>query len=205
MKQTAPNAQASGAATTSRWREILLPCVTLFIICVAVALLLALTNAVTAPKIEQLRIQTEEGARKVVLPSAQAFSDEKKLTLDDAEYIYFEGLDAAGGLTGYVFTTSAKGYGGDVVIMTGVDSAGAVTGIQTLELNETAGLGMKAKEESFLRQYRGKRAPIGVEKNKPGENDIQALTGATITSKAITDSVNTALALYAAVQGGAQG
>ena len=58
---------------------------------------------------------------------------------------YAVGKDASGNEVGYVFVTVSKGYGGDVKIMTGIDKNGAVTGISPLELNETAGLGMKAR------------------------------------------------------------
>lgn len=99
-------------------------------------------------------------------------------------------------LTGYVFTTVSKGYGGDITVMTGVDSDGAVTGIEFLTISETAGLGMNAQKDSFKQQFRGHAGKIGVSKNSPSENEIQALTGATITSRAVTSAVNEALTLY---------
>lgn len=196
-RETAPKAGAR--------REILIPCLTLTVICIVIALLLAVTNSVTAPRIAELQVQTAAESRRMVLADAAGFSEEKTLSLDGVEYTYCEGLDSAGNCIGYVFTTSAKGYGGDVVVMSGVDLDGTVTGIRTTELNETAGLGMKAAEDSFLNQFRGKTAGIGVAKNDPDDNEIQALTGATITSRAVTDSVNTALELYQLVkEGGAQ-
>ena len=73
---------------------------------------------------------------------------------------------------------------------------GAVTGISPLELNETAGLGMKAQNASFLDQFKGKVKDIAVNKNSASGNEIQALTGATITSKAVTAAVNEALSYY---------
>ena len=187
---------------TSTVREILIPCVTLTVICILIGLLLAATNAVTAPRISELQLQTQAESRRMVLPEAADFSGEKTVSLSGTDYTYCEGIRSDGSCAGYVFTTSAKGYGGDVVVMSGVSADGIITGIQTLELNETAGLGMKAAEEDFLTQYNGKAGKIGVAKNDPGENDIQALTGATITSQAVTDSVNTALKLYELVKEG---
>lgn len=192
--------KASGGQGTMR--EILIPAVILTVTCIVIALLLAVTNMVTAPRIADLQVQTAAESRKLVLADAASFSEERTIALDGVDYTYCEGLDASGNCVGYVFTTSAKGYGGDVVVMSGVDTNGTVTGIQTTELNETAGLGMKAAEDSFLSQFKGKTAGIGVAKNNPGDNDIQALTGATITSRAVTDSVNTALELYQLVKGG---
>lgn len=109
---------------------------------------------------------------------------------------YAVGKDANGNEVGYVFVTVSKGYGGDVKIMTGIDKDGAVTGISPLELNETAGLGMKAQNDSFLDQFKGKVKDIAVNKNSASGNEIQALTGATITSKAVTAAVNEALSYY---------
>lgn len=80
--------------------------------------------------------------------------------------------------------------------MTGIDLEGKVAGISPLELNETAGLGMKAQNESFLSQFKGKVKDIAVNKNSASGNEIQALTGATITSNAVTGAVNAALDYY---------
>ena len=175
------------------WKAILIPTVSLFLICVVSTVLLAVTNSVTAPMIEDLA---------TVLSAARRFSDPKTVTMAKAQYTYYEGFDGDTPV-GYVFTTQSKGYGGAVEIMTGIDLNGRVTGIQTLTLNETAGLGMNAKNDAFRDQFKGKSGRISVAKNSPGEDEIQALTGATITSKAVTDAVNLALELYTQVAGGA--
>ncbi len=178
--------------------DIIKPTVVLLIICLVSSLLLALTNQVTAPKIETLAKETELKTRQEVLPAAASFEEAKQ---GDADYCI--GKDASGNIVGFVFITVTKGYGGDVKVMTGVTNEGKVAGIQILELSETAGLGMRAKEESFLQQFKDKISSIGVVKNNPRENEIQALTGATITSKAVTLAVNDALDLFNTVKGGA--
>ena len=150
------------------FKEFAIPTVALFLICLVATTLLAVTNKVTAPKIAELSAQTEVETRQKVLPAATQFDD----------------------------TQEMKGYGGDVKIMTGIDKNGAVTGISPLELNETAGLGMKAQNASFLDQFKGKVKDIAVNKNSASGNEIQALTGATITSKAVTAAVNEALSYY---------
>lgn len=178
-------------------KEIIVPTIVLFVICLAATFLLALTNNVTAPKIETLTAETEKKSRAEVLPEADTFSNAKSLSVDGAQYSYFIGYDENGDIAGYTFTTSAKGYGGDVVLMTGVDTSSAVTGVTTLVLNETAGLGMNAQKESFRNQYVGKSGIIGVSTvGNSAENGIDAMTGATITSKAVTNAVNLALELY---------
>ncbi len=87
--------------------------------------------------------------------------------------------------------------------MVGVKTDGTVAGVNILSISETAGLGMNATNESFLSQFLGKSGTIGVLKNGSSETEIQALTGATITSKAMASAVNQALALFETV-GGAQ-
>lgn len=187
-------------------KEIIIPAISLFLICLVATALLGFTNQITAPKIEQLAIETENNAKKEVLSDAADFSDKMTATLDETEYSYYEGLDGDKNVIGYVFTTSAKGYGGDIKVMVGIDKSGSVTGVSILEISETAGLGMNAKNESFLKQFLSKNGEISVIKNgTPADNEISALTGATITSKAMAKAVNTALALYEQVGGESNG
>lgn len=189
----------------SKAKEILVPAVSLFLICVVVTALLALTNSVTAPKIDALAAETQEAAKKEVLSSAASFSEEKQIEKDGVSYTYYDGLATDGSVMGYVFVTSAKGYGGDISVMVGVLGDGTVAGVNILSINETAGLGMNAKNQSFLDQFLGKSGEIGVAKNNPSDTEIQALTGATITSRAMATAVNTALSLYAEIGGGQNG
>ena len=186
----------------SKAKEIIVPAVSLFLICVVVTALLALTNAVTAPKIDALAVETQEATKKQVLSSADSFSEEKQVEKDGVSYTYYDGLASDGSVMGYVFVTSAKGYGGDISVMVGVLGDGTVAGVNILSINETAGLGMNAKNQSFLDQFLGKSGEIGVAKNNPSDTEIQALTGATITSSAMATAVNTALSLYAEIGGG---
>lgn len=189
----------------SKAKEIIVPAVSLFLICVVVTALLALTNAVTAPKIDALAVETQEASKKQVLSSAASFSEEKQVEKDGVSYTYYDGLASDGSVMGYVFVTSAKGYGGDISVMVGVLGDGTVAGVNILSINETAGLGMNAKNQSFLDQFLGKSGEIGVAKNNPSDTEIQALTGATITSRAMATAVNTALSLYAEIGGGQNG
>lgn len=189
----------------SKAKEIIVPAVSLFLICVVVTALLALTNAVTAPKIDALAVETQEASKKQVLSSADSFSEEKQVEKDGVSYTYYDGLASDGSVMGYVFVTSAKGYGGDISVMVGVLGDGTVAGVNILSINETAGLGMNAKNQSFLDQFPGKSGEIGVAKNNPSDTEIQALTGATITSSAMATAVNTALSLYAEIGGGQNG
>ncbi len=189
----------------SKAKEIIVPALSLFLICVVVTALLGLTNAVTAPQIEALAFETQEAAKAQVLPGAASFGEAKTVEVGGTAYTYYEGLDAAGAALGYVVETVAKGYGGDISLMVGVDAAGAVQGVSILSISETAGLGMNAENPEFLEQFIGKSGRIGVLKNGSSETEIQALTGATITSEAMADGVNQALAVCEQLGGGANG
>ena len=181
-------------------KDILIPTVSLFVICLVVTALLAVTNMLTAPQIQKLSKETEDKTKAEVLASADEFSDALTVSADGKDYTYYEGT-ASGDTIGYVFKTSAKGYGGDIDLMVGIDTSGKVTGVSILSISETAGLGMNAKNESFINQYMGKSGTIGVSKNGASDTEIQALTGATITSKAVTSAVKTVLSLYSQIGG----
>ncbi len=171
-------------------KEYLVPTVTLFVICFVATLLLGLTNNVTAPIIENLAIETEKKSRQVVFADAASFG-EAKISEDGTSVV--AALDEAGNTIGYVVVNTAKGYGGDISVMTGVDTDGKVTGVNILSHAETAGLGANATSEKFRSQFVNLVAGITVSKDKAGENSIDALTGATITSRAVTDAVNAAI------------
>ena len=172
-------------------KNILVPTIALFIICLVATTLLAFANSVTAPIIEELAVQTEMESRKKVLTLAEEFTDESSNGVS-----YALGVDKDGKEIGMIFTTTAKSYGGEILVMTGVDMDGKVSGVELLSINDTAGLGMNADSDDFKSQFVGKSGEIGLNKNNPADNEIQALTGATITSKAVTNAVNIALELF---------
>lgn len=116
-------------------------------------------------------------------------------------------VDSSGNLLGYVVTMKSKaGYGGDLVFSMGVTKDGILNGYSITEINETPGLGMKAKEDKFMDQFKGiKATTLEVSKDASGDsNTIQAISGATITSKAITYAIDAGLVYVSnLLQGGA--
>ena len=96
---------------------------------------------------------------------------------------------------GYVVTaTDKEGYGGDIQVTVGIKADGTVNGVSILSISETAGLGMKATEPAFYEQYSGKQTEqFYVSKDGGSGEPIDALSGATITSRAVTGAVNAAL------------
>ena len=102
------------------------------------------TNFITKDTIEALNLQTEKEARTVVLPDAANFE------AGDSEESYYVGKADDGSEKGYVFTTTAKGYGGTIQVMTSsMITEGEITGVTILSLDETPGLGMNAQNASF--------------------------------------------------------
>lgn len=188
-----------------KFKEYAAPTVVLLVICVVAALLLAVTNDVTAPKIEQVNAQNEANSRKEVFAIAADFGD--KFTVDDKKISenaieLVPALDKDGNTIGHVVITVEKGYGGDISVMTGVDLEGNVTGVNILSMSETPGLGANAKKEKFLNQFAEKVLGIKATKDTPAENEIKALTGATITSNAVTKAVNAAIQAAGGVNNG---
>lgn len=171
-------------------KDYAMPTVVLFVICLVATFLLGLTNSVTEPKIEQLAQETEQKSRQTVFPEAASFGD---VTSPEEGTTIVPALDSAGEVIGYVVVNSENGYGGEISIMTGVDAEGKVTGVNILSHGETAGLGANATNESFRSQFVGLVKGITVSKDQPGENSIDALTGATITSRAVVRAVNAAI------------
>ena len=173
------------------FKEVMKPAAILLVICVAVSAALAGTNLLTADKIAEAQAQKAEESRMIVLLGAEAFEEK------DGHYVG----TAGGQAVGYVFETESKGYGGTVKVMTGISVEGEITGVVILSHGETPGLGANAEKESFRDQFKQPVANnvggISVVKfQAPGEGEIQAMTGATITSTAVTNAVNAAIAAY---------
>ena len=175
----------------------------LLIISAIAALLLAFTNNVTADTIAKRNEQANAEARKLVLESAQDFEEVKDAKTDNSKGVkvseIYEAKDASGHTVGYTLKVLPSGYGGTIELMVGIDSAnGQVSGINVVSNSETAGLGAKATDPEFSDQYKGKPLEeLSVLKNgTPGDTEIKAISGATITSTAVTNGVDAAIEVY---------
>lgn len=156
---------------------------TLFLITTIVAGLLGLVNYVTADTIAEQIAQKAENAMRQVL---EADSYEP---LDIPEESAVTAAYRAGD-RGYVVRVAPNGFGGAIDMMVGVDVSGAVTGVAIVSQSETASLGANCTREDFRAQFTGKTGTLSVSKDG---GEIEALTGATVTSRAVTEGVNTAL------------
>ena len=181
------------------FKSIGIPTIKLLVIAAVITILLFLTNNTTEAKIAQNQADANVASRKEVLPDADDF-DEKTVTVDGVEYTYYEAKNGAG----YVFSGSNKGYGGAVVSMVGISSDGKVTEAS----DETPGLGAKwvaadASGNERRAQFVGDIPESGSFAVVKDGGTIEAVAGATITSRAVTHDVNDAIAQYNAVVGGA--
>lgn len=174
--------------------DFLKPIVVLTVIAAVMAGLLGSTNTLTKNKIALLTAQSERAAIEKVI-KAETY---KKSTIkyNETEYDYFEAFNGKT-IVGYAFTLSQNGYGGAVKIVVGMETNGNISAVEITDVaNETPGLGQNAAKDSFKSQFKGKNATLSVVKSGAKENEVEAVTGATITSNAVTKSVNLAFELF---------
>lgn len=162
---------------------------TVFALCVVCALLLGLTNIATKDRIDQAAQDKKNAAMTAVLPA------------DSYEPVAYIGEDPTiseayrAGDGGYVFLIEPAGsFGGGLKMMVGVDGGGTVSGVEIMESAETPDLGDNARKPAFLHQFVGKSGGVRVARDG---GSIDALAGATITSRAVCAGVSSALAAAA--------
>lgn len=170
-------------------RYLLKLTLTLFLITAVVAGLLGLINFITADKISAGNAEKAANAKAAVLP---AENYEEITDFNDASGL-IKGLWKAGD-DGYVAECVVGGSQGDIDLMVGVRKDGTVSGISIIKQSETAGLGAKATQPEFSSQFIGTSGEVLVTKDG---GQIEALTGATITSRAVCKAVSAATACVA--------
>ena len=170
---------------------------------------LGLVNEITKEPIAQQEAKAKAEACKAVFADADDFAAIEDLS-GAADALESAGLTGkadvneayeakkGGETVGYVITvTDHEGYGGDIQFSVGVSTDDTLTGISILSIGETAGLGMKAKNADFQEQFVGLPATGNLEYTKTGEEGkIDALSGATVTTNAMTNVTNAAIAFY---------
>ena len=162
----------------------------LLIISAVTALLLAGVNALTAPRIAENNELEKKNALAAIFPS----SDDCQLTdisADGVELVYLVLKD--GDLLGYAASVSTMGFGGEIELMVGVTAEGTVKGIKVVSHSETPGLGSRVDDEGYLSQYAGLGGNLSI------GSDVDAITGSTISSKAVLRGGNAALSPYSAI------
>ena len=167
-------------------KDFIRPTLVLLVICVISGAILAFIYQQTAPLIAENKLKAEEAARRLVLPDAEFF----KSVSDSNSVLFYEGYSADSSLVGYVFSCVQYGYSSDVKTIVGLTPELTISAITVVSQAETPGLGANCTREDFTAQFSDKN-PDKIYVDKDG-GDIQSLTGATITTRAVTNSIREA-------------
>jgi electron transport complex protein RnfG len=191
----------------------------LFIITLIAGFALGFVHEVTLPAIEAQNLQAKMDAYRTVFPEAADFTAEDSLTqlIGESPALFeskgfaninvdeaLSATDEAGNLLGYVVVvTTQEGYGGAITLSLGYSLDGTVNGIEILSMNETAGLGAKAGGKEFKNQFAGKNVTefAYTKTGAQTDNEIDALSGATITTRAVVDAANAGLSFLTDIAG----
>lgn len=191
----------------------------LTIITLIAGLLLGFVYEITKNPIKVQQDLTKQKAFQAVFTDAKEFEEDETIDLSKAPEVLaaagyagesideiVAALDESGDVIGYVMNvTTSEGYAGNITFTLGIREDGTLNGYEILSIKETAGLGMKAKDAAFKDQYANKKVD-SFQYTKTGaaaENEIDAISGATITTNAITNGVNAGIAYFNSInQGG---
>lgn len=188
----------------------------LLLITVVAGLILGFVYQITKEPIAAAEEKAAKAAYQEVFPEAAGFSDKLELAVPEGESTWdqnYAGVDldnvlmatdAEGVCLGYVLTmTSHEGYGGDITFTMGIQNDGTLNGISLLSISETAGLGMKAGTV-LVPQFAGKQVSqfTYTKTGSTMDSQIDAISGATITTNAVTTAVNAGLYIFETQLGG---
>ena len=187
-------------------------------ITVVSGLLLGIVYGITKEPIAEAQENTKQEAYRSVLSDASSFETMEDFDAADAASILeengyssdeitevAEGIDDSGETVGYVVNVmSHEAYDGDLEVSVGIAADGTVKGIEMLSISETAGLGMKADEAEFKDQFKDKNVEkfTYTKSGESGDDKIDAISGATITTSAVTNAVDSALVYFQNELGG---
>lgn len=171
-------------------KQILKPIVVLTLICIIVTAALAYVNHITKPIIQNAEEKAASEARTEVLKEASSFERITDVKLPEGVSELYRGNDNSG----YVVITMSKGYGGDIRVICGILPDGSIEAVKTLIHAETNGIGSKVADNGsgYNKQYSGKTMET--------YGEVQAVSGATISSRAYKNAVGLALEAYGIVK-----
>ncbi|MDN5313846.1 MAG: H+/Na+-translocating ferredoxin:NAD+ oxidoreductase subunit [Clostridiales bacterium] len=184
-----------------------LPALILTLICLIATALLAITNQATLPARQQQALAAENENKFALFPDAAEFVEldiSTHTTSFPSLTNAYQAVGQDGSELGILLAAASRGYGGEVPIMVAVDTADKISGIRVLSNDETPGLGKKIEDNEFLSQFSAK--PIDIRYTtkigEAGREVIDSVSGATISSRAVTESLNAALEVYTKISGG---
>ena len=175
----------------SNWNKVFKPIVVLCVICVVITGALAATNSVTAPIIMEATLEAQRLARMELLPEAEDFTRVDSVEVENVSDVY-----AASNGVGYVITSTAKGYDGTMTVMTSFTPEGQIKQVKVTEAAETQGIGSNVSDSAA---YWAAYAGLDGTRNLVLNQDVDAYTGATISSRALNSAVNAAINAYNAI------
>ena len=165
----------------------------LLALCLIIALALGYVNSITADRIAESAEQQLQQSMKDIIPTADRFN-EIAIPGGEASIITraFE-IIKDGVYVGLCVQVAPNGFSGPINMVVAVYKSGAVLGVHIVSMTETIGLGTQVDDPEWLVQFEGLSAPFTVVKNAaPGEGDIAAVSGATVSSRAVTQGVTAA-------------
>lgn len=187
-------------------KKIILDTLSLVVITVAAGLLLSTVHGLTEDKIELAEKEERLSSYRVVFEQAADFKDVENfeqtasnvsdkfnpgVTVEEAKCA----LDSNGNIIGAVISaTSANGYGGNINLSVGVDLSNTITGMRVTSMSESPGYGAHCQDEDFQEQFKGICGAVSfVKDGSSGPGEIDMISGATMTTSAVTEAVNAAL------------
>ena len=176
-------------------KDIIRPALALFAITAAFTMILAVTDFLTTDIIAEAREQSRLASMSYVLPGTSNFGQQIDAPTDIAGMVgYTIGFDSGGEPVGVVVQMSVTAWSPNLVFLVGVDVDGTVIGLDVISHTETPGLGSRITDEAYRHQFIGATGNVRVlTRGTPGENEVMAITGATITMQVVADGVNDAL------------
>ena len=177
----------------------------LLLITMCVAALLSLVNAITKDTITENEAKKTSEAIKQLFPTATSpVATDTKTALDDDSFVALYKVKDGESEIGYYAEVAPTGFKGKITMLVGMDNDGKVCGIQILSHGETVGIGDKIENPDFLARLTGKSGSVTYKKGAGGSgSEIDGISGATYSSKAVIAGTNTALKAYNTYKGGA--
>lgn len=173
--------------------KILKPSLILLAICMIASLCLGVVNELTKEPINKMRQEEESAAQKRLFPDATDF----EIIDTDKDVKKIVEVKNSSETIGYIINIGSMGFDGEIEIAVAFDLDNKVHGVEILSQTETPGLGAKIVDPAFKDQYLGSGGPFEVTKAaKKNETEIEAITSATISSRAVTDGINAAIEVY---------
>lgn len=192
-------------------KKIVHDALVLFAFTVVLGLILGAVYGITKEPIEKVNYEKTQAAYRQVFEAADSFEEYAEFDKEAATALLSENgyadeisavnkaLDASGNVLGYVLTVTAKDASqAAITFSVGIQNDGTVNGYSITSIAETPGLGMKATEEAFYGQFAGKNVDsfVVVKAAPAADNEIEAISGSTITSKAMANGVNACLTYF---------